>query len=354
MRNRKTTAMSAAVLAGAMLLGTALAARAADEVYAPPAPAKLKAMTLQWVAAQKPSAAVRRQVDALWADVDGLSPRAGFQKVIETFVLVRPDARQLVESCRLVNAPLSAPKAEDLLKGSAGDFYTANMRLYYGRYLAQRRMYDEALSVLQTIEPQQVVDPATCLFYRAVCEHQLLMKKEGLATINRLLKNTEQVPVSYSNVAILMQDELQQMRNGVSLKKIALKMRDSERRLDLARGGQRVQKLQGEIIADLDELIEKLEQQSGGGQCACEGGNTGKGQKKSSSPAKDSRILGGKGEGNVDPKTVKKNDKGWGNLPSKKIAEAKSAINRKLPPHYARLIEAYKKKIAGRKVKAEE
>ena len=191
MRNRKTTAMSVTVLAGAMLFGTALAARAADEVYAPPAPAKLKAMTLQWVAGQnqKPSAEVRRQVEALWADVQGLSPRAGFQKVIETFVLVRPAARQLVESCRLVNAPLSAPKAGELLKGSAGDFYTANLRLYYGRYLAQRRMFDEALTVLQTIEPQQVVDPATCLFYRAVCEHQLLMKKEGLATINRLLKN---------------------------------------------------------------------------------------------------------------------------------------------------------------------
>ena len=31
------------------------------------------------------------------------------------------------------------------------------------------------------------VDPATALFFQAVCEHQLLMKKEGLKTIDSLL-----------------------------------------------------------------------------------------------------------------------------------------------------------------------
>ena len=253
-----------AALAVAVVLTASARSFAADEVYAPPPGEKLKAMTLKWVAAQKVDAKTQTQVDAIWKGVDAnLSPRVGFQKVIETFVAVRPEAKKFLDSCVLVDAPLTAPNADFLKGSSGGDFYTANMRLYYGRYLAQRKMYDEALVVLSGLDPKTVADPATCLFFKAVCEHQLLMKKEGLATISKLLKSTEQVPVSYSNVATLMEFELKGMRNGTTLTKIALKMRDSQRRLDLARGGQRIQKLQNDIVANLDELIEKLEQSGG-------------------------------------------------------------------------------------------
>lgn len=251
-------------LAVALVSGFAAGTRAADEVYAPPTPARLKTMTLKWVADQKVDAALRKQVEAIWADTDeSLSPRAGFQRVIDTFAAVNPEAKKFVASCRLVDAPLLPPDAGVLNKKGLSDFYRNNLRLHYGRYLAQRKMYDEALGVLKSLDPKQVADPATCLFFRAVCEHQLLDKKQGLATLAKLLKSTEHVPVSYANVATLMQFELQGMKNGVSLKKVSLKMRNSDRQLDLARAGQKVQKLQGEIIADLDYLIEKLEQQGG-------------------------------------------------------------------------------------------
>lgn len=337
-------------LAAAVALAASAQAMAADNVYAPPAPAKLKATALKWVADQKVDAAVQKQVDKIWSDVGaGLSPRVGFQKVIETFAVVRPDAMRFIESCTLVDAPLTAPKAE-FLKNAKGEFYGSNLRLYYGRYLAQRKMYDESLAVLSELNPRSVADPATCLFFKAVCEHQLLKKKDGLATLATLLKSTEQVPVSYSNVATLMEFELKGIRNGVSLTKVSLKMRDSERRLDLARGGQRVQKLQNEIIADLDELIEKLEQQQGGGECACQNPGQGK-TNKPSSPAPDSRILGTKGDGKVDVKNLTRDRTGWGKLPPAKIAAAKNALNRTLPPHYQRAIEAYTKRIAGREAK---
>ncbi|MFQ5733050.1 MAG: hypothetical protein ACE5KM_14000 [Planctomycetaceae bacterium] len=242
----------------------ATASQAADDVYAPPKPAKLKAQTLKWVGDQKVTPAVQKQVAAIWSDADeSMSPRVGFQKVIETFAAVRPEAKTLVDSCRLVDVALLAPKAEFLKGKGLSEFYVANMKLYYGRYLAQRKMYEEALLVLRDLDVKSVVDPATCLFFKGVCEHQLLQKKDGLATLAKLLKSTEHVPVSYANVATLMQHELTEMKGGVSLKKISLKMRNSERKLGLARGGHRVQKLQGEIIADLDELIEKLEQSGG-------------------------------------------------------------------------------------------
>jgi hypothetical protein len=251
---------------GALTLAVSVggSATAADDLYAPPGVAKLKAATLKWMAAQKgTSPAVKKQVEAVWADADGdTSSRALFAKVIETFALVNGDAKKLVESCTLQNAPLVAPGANSLNAKGNAPFFTTNMRVFYGRYLTQRKMYDEGLRVLKSVDPKTVADPATHLFFTSVCQHQLLMQKEGLATLAKLLKNTKSVPVSYTSVAGLMQYDLQQFRDK-SLKTISLKMRDSERRLDLARGGQRVQQVQGEIIADLDELIEKLESAGG-------------------------------------------------------------------------------------------
>lgn len=258
--NRLTWAVCGAL---ALAVSAGGPASAADDLYAPPGAAKLKAAALKWVAAQKgTSPAAKKQVDQIWSDADDSSPRVLFGKVIETFTAVSPEAKKLVDACKLQDAPLVAPSAKVLEAKGHDPFFTANLRLYYGRYLTQRKMYDEGLSVLKTVDPKTVADPATCLFFTSVCQHQLLKQKEGLATLNKLLKNTESVPVSYTNVANLMQYDLQQLRDK-TLKAISLKMRDSERRLDLARGGQKVQQVQGEIIADLDELIEKLEQQGG-------------------------------------------------------------------------------------------
>ncbi|GAB4160895.1 MAG: hypothetical protein Tsb009_38200 [Planctomycetaceae bacterium] len=333
-------------LAVALLANTPTSA--ADELYAPPGAAKLKVDVQKWLASQNASQEIKKQVNAIWADADeNTSSRALFQKVIDSFAAANPAARAFIESCRLDKAPLKAPKLEEKLLKGQSEFFTANMRLFYARYLTQRKMYDEALAAFKDLNPKTVADPATHLFFKSVCQHQLLQQKEGLKTIDALLKNTESVPVSYTNVANLMQYDLQQHRDK-TLKAISLKMRDSERRLDLARGGQKVQQVQDEIIADLDELIEKLEQQGGSGQ-GCGSGQSGQGKtNQPSSNAKDSRILGKKEEGKADPSKLKKDRKGWGNLPPSKIEEIKNLISRKYPPHYARAIEAYTKKQAER------
>ena len=136
------------------------------------------------------------------------------------------------------------------------------MQLYFGRFLAQKQMYDEALELLAALETKTVVDPAGLLYFKAVCEHQLLKKTEGLATIRTLLENTTAVPLRYKTTAELMQHDLKSLKKD-SLSEISRKMKDVERRLDLGRGGQRVQKQEDEIVASLDAIIEKLEQQGG-------------------------------------------------------------------------------------------
>lgn len=57
------------------------------------------------------------------------------------------------------------------------------------------------------------------------------------------------------------------------------------------------------------------------------------------------------GKGEVDKKGRAERDSGWGNLPAKDRTKAKNIINEKFPSHYARLIEAYTKKIAKRPAK---
>jgi hypothetical protein len=320
-------------------------ARGADEVYAAPSAEEVRLQTLEWVRAHGVADdRLLERVASIWMADDGpLSARDQLERVIETFALIDPATRQIVESCTLSPAPLAAPGFDTALVDAGGEFYSANLRLFYARHLAQARMYDEALEVFAKIEPQSTVDPATCLFYRAVCEHQLLKKDEALGTLEALLERTEDVPGGYSTVATLMRDELQQLEEQ-PLGEVSRKMKDSERRLDLGRGGQRVQKVQDEIIAGLDEIIEKLEQQNSGGGG---GGSAGNNSNESSSPADDSRVKGQTAPGEVDHKKLKK-EGGWGGLPEKEAAKAQSLINRDFPSHYRRAVEEYFKKLADR------
>ena len=111
------------------------------------------------------------------------------------------------------------------------------------------------------------------------------------------------------------------------------------------RGGERVQKVEEEIVARLDEIIKKIEAQQGGG-----GGGGGDGQGNSNSsggPASDSRVKGSTAPGEVDERDIGRKS-GWGSLPPKEQAKARNLIDRELPPHYRAAIEEYLRKLAKR------
>ncbi|MEO1999146.1 MAG: hypothetical protein ABGZ17_28200 [Planctomycetaceae bacterium] len=317
---------------------------AEDELYAAMSVDDVRAATLQWVAARKVNdQRVLQLVGKMWVVDEGetLSATELLSRVLETFRLADPDSKRFIDHCSLTNAPLLAPRIKPLLDRDEDAFYQANMSLFYGRYLAQRRMYDEALDILGALDAHTVVDPSSCLFFTAVCQHQLLKKKDGLATIERLLQDTEGVPVSYSTVASLMQYELKALSDK-SLDDITRRMSDVERRLDLGRSGQKVQKREQEIIALLDELIERMEQSGGGGGGGGASGN------QPSGPAKDSSVGGQKGPGDVDRKNVGKRGL-WGALPPKAEARVKQDAARKFPPHYREAIERYSRKLSNRR-----
>ena len=238
---------------------------AVDEVYAPPALEDVRSNILELAALwEQLSRIVLKQIGKIWAvkRESRLSAQTLFDKTIETFGLVNADTKAFVDSCSLSEPSLIPPEAKRLERTGAGDFYTANVRLFYARYLTRRKMYDEALDQFNRLKPGAVIDPATCLYHKAVCEHQLLLKNEGLETIQTLLNSTEDVPVRYSTVATLMQHDLEGIKEK-SLLEVAHLQKDVQRRLDLGRGGQRVQRKEAKVLATLDEIIEKLEQEGG-------------------------------------------------------------------------------------------
>lgn len=318
-------------------------------LISPPAVDVVRSRTMEWVATRgETDKSVLTAIGKLWSLGDEpVAAEQLFDLTIKSFSLADVPTRDFLAACHLPQAPLLPPEAEPLSRDGTGAFYRANLSLFYGRYLVHRQMYEEALDVLDKIEIADVVDPATLLFLRAVCQHQLLMKAEGLKTIEQLLKNTVGAPVRYTNVATLMQYDLEALKDN-SLDEVSRKMTDVERRLQLGRTGEKVQKKEDEIVATLDELIKKIEQQQGGGGGGGNQDQDGENRNnRSDNPANDSRVKGSTAPGEVDKKKLK-NDGGWGSLPEKQRAEAKNLINREFPSHYRQAIEEYTRKQAAR------
>lgn len=325
------------------LLATVVPLRADDEVYSAPRPEDVRSKVLIWSAEQTATDPARQEaLQKLWT-WEGEPPASDevLDRVVESFALWNDQMAQLVAAAR--QPGVFAPSS-DVMK-STNPFFRANVGLFLGRSFVERRMFDEADDVLKSIDVKEIVDPASFFFYRAVASQALLEIKPALESIDRLLKHTENVPVRYSSTATLMQAELLNLKER-SLSEVARLMSDSERRLDLGRAGEKVQGVQERIIDNLDELIKKIEAQSGGGG----GGGGQSNSNQSGSPANDSNVKGQTAPGETDPKKLSKEGI-WGNLPEKDAAKAKNEIDRNFPTHYPHAIEAYSKKLAKRAAK---
>ncbi|HKI33651.1 MAG TPA: hypothetical protein VKA46_17485 [Gemmataceae bacterium] len=279
--------------------------------------------------------------------------RTVLDMVTDTLCLGDPRAKELLGEARDANraAPTEVPSLVKDRKLPA--FFRANLALAYAKALSNRRIYEEALEALDTVKAEQVVDPATFLFHKAVAEHSLMKAREASNTIMRLLDDVTDAPDRYKMVSALMVFDMMTWKDK-DLGSIARKMDNIERRLDLSRGGPKTQKLQKEVIARLDELIKEKENQ-GQGQGQGNGGNCPNGGQPGSnpnnttnpsSPQNDSYGGNGSGPGNVDPKKLKELAEVWGKLPEKDRAKAMAELTRDMPPRYREVIEKYFKKIA--------
>jgi len=198
-----------------------------------------------------------QQLEAIWKQQD----RSLSERVADAIALGNPAAAKLLAEARDPAAPAPVEIAPFFKDAKVPTFVRANVAMAYARALANKRVHEEALAVLKTFGPEQVVDPAAYLFYRAVSEHALLLKPEATKTIRRLQEEAQAIaPERYKTVALLMELDMHTWKDK-DLASIARKMDNIERRLGHARGGPVTQKMEKEVVMRLDELIKEKENQ---------------------------------------------------------------------------------------------
>lgn len=337
-------------LAALAALGVALSGPAQDlerrASWSVPLAADVKAKVDDYAASLQADEATRLKIAALWPDE--AAPHSGaelLERLCNSLSVLDPRAKALLEHCQGPRTTLDLPKFEILTDEAAPPLVRSNLRLVYGRWLAQNNLMEEALEQFQGLTAADVVDPACLLFHEALAHHRLLAKDPCLSALAKLMENEEALPRRYVTLARLMEADLKPLKPD-TLDEIARLMTDVGRRLDLARAGKRVRDEEESIVSKLEKLIEEKEKQQQQQQQQANAQGS-----RSSNPAQSSTPAGGpRTKGEVDPKNIGKKD-GWGNLPPKDRQEVLQQIGRELPAHFRETIEEYFKRLAQDGVK---
>ena len=280
----------------------------------------------------------RQQLLQHWSVLpDPLTSASLLEHLLHTIVELEPGTKPF----EALNSSSERPPSFDTLILNRTDlprWVQHHLRLLYGRWLVDQTMYSEAHLQLHGLAPEDVITPATLLFYQSVVAHHLIDKESCLETISLMLENESQLPRRYVEVARLMQADIQPLENE-SLDEISRIMRNIHNRLEMGRAGKRVRTEEEKVLEKLEKLIDQMEQQAQSSE------GEGSGDLSPANPAGDSVPLGGTGPGDVDPKPIEKKP-GWGNLPPKERQEALQQISTDFPAHYRDIIEQYFKKLA--------
>ncbi len=301
----------------------------------------------EWIASRPPAEFTAAQLQTEWATADDWTAEALLERLADVLAATEPAAKELVALCSHPRRGLNPPDFAWLADAATPAIERNNLRLLYGRWLVQGAFYDEALAQLQSLRPEDVVDPAGLLFYQSVVYHRLLKKEAGLAALSLLLEPGHDIPRRYLSVARLMQSDLAPLKDD-SLDHIARRMEDIRRRLDLGRAGPQVREVEDGVIKSLDKLIKELEDQAAAAAAAAaQGGNN----VVPVTPAQDSVPIGGKGPGHVVQRDIG-HQSGWGDLPPHQRQEALQQIGKDFPSHYRDVIEQYFRKLAAEESQA--
>jgi hypothetical protein len=324
---------------------------AREATWQQPTAAEVRADVIKWLDEEQVQGDVRAKIEALWP---GESQEQDIlERVGASLAAADPHARELVELCSKPRTDPAASKFDWLSEDEMPVFARNNLRLIYGRWLAQNQMYDEALVQLNGLDAKDVVDPAALFFYQGVANHWLLKRDEAAQALSRLMERKGTLPRRYESLADLMTGDFEELEDD-SLDHISRRMDDIKRRLELARVGKTVRGIEDGVIESLDKLIEDMEKQRQQRMMAMsQGSGKSRGNSRtpprgiqSNTPAEESRAAEGKGAGEVTKRPIG-NKSGWGDLPPKEREEALQQIGKDFPSHYRDAIEQYFRRLAS-------
>lgn len=301
---------------------------------------------LEWLASTGADRDMLRAITVRWADDNALAELSG-EELLD--LLVESFAEADVATERLMQDSYGASPPEGVIFDGIREaaIYRNQIQQFRARWMVQHRFYDDALPLLAELVPEAVVDPAGLLFYRAVCQSQLMQRRDAIDSLSLLLNNTLDVPERFRVIAEMLNQELSEQKDE-GMSKISQLMQDVERRLELEQSGSKTQEQETAIIAALDELLDEMQKQkdkqSGGG------GGSGSPQNGQHSQGADrSQIKGGNSAtGEADRKELTENGK-WGMLDQQAETKARELIRQKFPSNFLDQIGRYTKKIAEQK-----
>ena len=286
----------------------------------------------------------------VWAD----EKRSVLDRTADSLALGNTEVAAMLANVRKQDA-MAPTEVPAVLKDDKQDsFFRTNVALAFAKAAAGKKVYEEALEALKSVNPEFAVDPASYFFFKAVSEHATMKKDAAITSIVKMLDDvsSSDTPARYTMVATRMFFDMQNWAaDPKDLSNIERLMDNSGRRLDLSRGGEKTQDIQKKIVFRLDELIKELEAKSKPGQC--NGGNCpGGGDKPGNGPpggntvnptknAAESVIMGGTGKGGVDEKALRQVAEQWGTMPPEKRAKVVLELTRDLPPKFEPMIKTY-------------
>jgi hypothetical protein len=203
------------------------------------------------------------KLDAIWKDED----LTVLDRTVRSLGLARPDALKAIADARSVTAP-AFTAIPAVIADEKDAFAKANLSAAFAKALAGKRVYEEAVLAAKSaqVKVDEIVDPASYYFFKAVAEFSLTKKDDAQVSIVKLLDDVADAPDRYRVVATQMFFDLQQWsKDPKDLGNIAKLMDNSGRRLDLDRAGKDTQDIQKKIIFRLDEKIKELENKAKGG-----------------------------------------------------------------------------------------
>ncbi len=299
---------------------------------------------LQWLASTGADRAALQQVTKTWADDESITSLSG-EELLDLLVLSFAEVD--VATQRLIQDSYGSSPPEGVVFDGIREatIFRNQIQQFRARWMVQHRYYDDALPLLAELVPEAVVDPAGLLFYRAVCQSQLMRRTEAVDSLSLLLNNTLDVPERFLVIAEMLQQELADQKEG-GLGKVSQLMQDVERRLELEQSGKETQDQEIAIIVALDKLLEDMEKEQKKKNSSSGGGDGTPNGSQQTQGADRSMIKGGNSAtGEADRKKLTENGK-WGMMNQQTEAKARELIRQKLPANFLDQIRQYTKKIA--------
>ena len=312
-------------------------ATALMELMPPPPEAMIRKRWVVYLKNRRTNEAQTRDVLKMWdPKVTDIDSRERLGKMLASIGAVHPETLQWAETMRLSDG--EAVDVTRLEEEANAPFVKDALKLWIAQGWIQQGRHGEAFSLLEGIESEKLLDPASYAFALATIHHQRAEKESAVELLEWLRKHSESIPERYAVLGNLMYEDLRQLKAG-SLDDISRRMKQIHKQLGLGRTGDQVLKTEDEVLRMLDKLIEEESQkQANQSQATAQSGAPAR-------PADESRLIGGKGPGQVTKKKIGKTA-GWGDLPPKEREQAMQELSREFPAHYREVIEAYFRELA--------